>query len=249
MAKRWKRVILLACGLLALGLLWQVLRDREPSYQGRTLSDWVKQVGPAHLWNDSDEEVKAISAISTNAIQRMGSPFTTAVMAIRAIGTNAIPTILDWISYEPSPLRKQMAALAVLLPASLRLDSLSLADERANNAIAVFRILGPEARPAIPELSRLMLTSSQPARARRCFGALIHLGPEAMPSVLTLLTNRWPELRVATIYRLTAFGTNAQAATGALRPLLIDPDLEIRVITTNELLRIAPGVLTHAPPQ
>ena len=78
MAKRRKRVILLACGVLALGLLWQVLRDREPSYQGRTLSEWVEQVGPAYLWNDSDEEVKAV----------------------RAIGTNAIPTILKWIRYE-----------------------------------------------------------------------------------------------------------------------------------------------------
>lgn len=195
-------MVLVACGILALAVLWQLLRDREPSYQGRTLSEWVEQAGPAYLWNDSDEQVKAV----------------------RAIGTNAIPTILDWISYEPSPLRKKMAELAETLPFGIRPDSISFAEERADRAVTVFHILGPRAQAAIPELTRLALTAPDQRRAVRCIIALTHLGPEALPSALALVTNSPPHTRSYAILTLHAYGTNAAVAVPILVQYLSDKD-------------------------
>jgi hypothetical protein len=202
MSKRRKRIILFACGILALATLWQFGRDREPSYRGRTLSEWAELAGPASLWKDSDEEVQAV----------------------RAIGTNALPTILKWISYQPSPSRKKMAALMEHLPSGLTSDSVSFAEERAGCAVTVFHILGPQARVAIPELSRLALTAPDEIRASRCMIALTHLGPEALPSALALITNGPPHTRYWAMLTLYEFGTNAAAAVPVLVECLNNPD-------------------------
>src|SRR6185436_14560086 len=57
-------------------------RERESSYNGRALSDWIKILS-----------------------KRDGSDLETAraESAIRQIGTNAIPWLLKWIEYEDSP--------------------------------------------------------------------------------------------------------------------------------------------------
>jgi HEAT repeat protein len=224
MSKRRKRIILLACGILAFALVWALLARREPdpSYQGRTLSQWldrIQQSADGTIWAET---------------------------VIRAIGTNAIPTCLKWISYEASPLRNKFTALAERLPTDLTPHFLFIAQERAHRAAAVFEILGPEARAAIPELTRLTQTSSDPERADRCIHVLSHLGPEAVPSLLTLVTNNQAATRRFAIVQVHSLGTNA---VPVLLPLLTDPDPALRFLATNALLQIAPEVLTNAPPQ
>lgn len=289
MSKRRKWIVVLAC-ILMLALVWAFLPEREPSYQGRKLSQWVDQMEQSG-WNSAEAQG-----------------------AIRAIGTNAIPTSLKWISYQSSPSRKNIAALVGRL--APRLSRVILNPEaRAYHAMDVFLILGAEARAAIPELTRLAQTSADPERADRCIQVLTWLGPEALPSVLTLVTNNALHSRIAAIRGLQTFGTNAAAAVpmliqslddedclvammalGALRhldvdrsakivsltnamrsfsmrgrlravdcllwldsppseavlvllPMLNDPGSFVRGVVTNALLRIAPEVLTNAPPQ
>lgn len=199
MSKWRKRIILLACGILALVLLWQVLRDREPSYQDRTLSQWFDKLPDSALYSDSDA----------------------AVIAITRIGTNALPTVLKWIGYEPTPIQGRIVTLAEEYFPPRISRPFTANERRARNADTFFLLLGEKARPAIPELTRLALTSSDYGRADRCIIALSHLGPEALPSVIEMLTNGPPHTRWAAISLVSAF-ENAEAAVPILIELLAD---------------------------
>ena len=88
----WKpRTFLLFLGaLVLLGLLIFVLvKPNEPSYAGHTLSYWLNAPASAE---QPDE----------------------AVRAIQAIGTNAIPTLLRWINYEPTPWKMKLASVPIV---------------------------------------------------------------------------------------------------------------------------------------
>lgn len=217
MSKRRKRLVLLACGLVALGLTWALLspRDREPSYQGRTLSQWLAQ--QKGQW---------------------GAGLVLDVDPILAIGTNALPTLLEWISYEPSTLRNQIAGVAGRLPFGLWRRLFYKPVERANDAIRVFRILGPQARSAIPELARLAQTAADRDRAYRCIDALKLVGPEGLPAVLTLATNSPTKTRFRAIVTLPEFGPDAAAAVPILIQCLDDNDSSIAAAAQEALTRL-----------
>ena len=216
-APRRKRIILLACGIFALGLTWVLLKppEREPTYKGHTLSEWLgQQKGHwgANLLLDDDP--------------------------ILAIGTNAIPTLLKWISYEPSPWRNKIARLVERVSANLRRRLFYKPVERANDAVRVFRILGPRARAAVPELTRLALTSADRDRAYRCIESLKHAGPEALPAVLTLASNSPPRTRFRAIVTLPGFGASAAAAVPFLIQCLDDNDSSVADAAEETLTRL-----------
>jgi len=179
--------------------MWQLFRDHEPSYQGRTLSQWVDQTPEGWYVNSTE-----------------------APEAIRRIGTNAIPTILKWISYESSPLRTRIAMLLSRLHLQPRFTLYP--EQRADHAEIVFSILGPEARAAIPELTRLALTSSDDRRSHRCINSLSYLGPDALPSLLTIVTNNPLRSRAVAISRLPKFYQEARAFVPVLIQCVGDQD-------------------------
>lgn len=197
MSSRGKRIVFLACAMLALAVLWQVLRDREPSYQGRALSEWVDQMQNR----------------AYNAAEAQG--------AIRAIGTNAIPIAVKWISYEPRRFGKNRV---VTLAREHLPGRISRNERRAYQAVIVFRALGADACSAIPQLTNLALRTSDRARADRCIEALAHLGPEALPGMLTLVTNSPTDTRRKAMFWLHSFGTNAAVAVPILIQCLDDKD-------------------------
>jgi hypothetical protein len=143
---------------------------------------------------------------------------------ILAIGTNAIPTILEWIGYEPSPSRKKIAGLVGRISPNLRRRLFYKPAERANDAVRVFRILGPVADEAIPELARLARTATDDDRAYRCLESLQRIGPAALPAVLTLASNSPPKTRFRAIVTLPDFGADAAMAVPFLIQCLGDND-------------------------
>jgi hypothetical protein len=154
------------CGFVALCVSAVIAADAEPSHNGRPLSDWLADVraGPGF-----------------SIVGRPNPPKD----AVRAMGTNAIPTLLKWISYERSPSDNFPPAPEV---PHWRWHTLN-PDELGDAADSGFGFLGPVALPAIPELVRLARTSSGPDRAERCAVALAAIGPEAIPNLLSLATN------------------------------------------------------------
>jgi len=118
--------------------------------------------------------------------------------AICAIGSNAIPTLLKWISYEGS------SQSFGQIPPGTRWHKLSTG-ELAETAPSAFGFLGAAARPAIPQLTRLVRTSSEHWRAERCAAALAAIGPEAIPTLCSLATNGPPWVRYAGAAALERF--------------------------------------------
>src|SRR3989442_3788131 len=58
-----------------------IAADQEPSYNGRLLSERLGDMVPNRIWVGPSPTAKAV----------------------KAMGPNAIPTLLKWMSYEPSP--------------------------------------------------------------------------------------------------------------------------------------------------
>jgi HEAT repeat protein len=102
--------------------------------------------------------------------------------------------------------------------------------------IEAFRILGPSASSAIPELASLATAESASSPDIRrdsehmivVFGlgpllALGGIGSEALPALLTILTNSSsPGSRYGTVQAISAIGTNAVSALPVLIPLMRD---------------------------
>ena len=164
------------CGLIILCASFSIAADQEPSYNGRLLSQWLGDM----------------SAMQLGAGTTGQEPH---AEAIRAMGTNAIPTLLRWISYEGSPSEQSNGIGTTMSPFAVGRNHTLSPDERARLTEYAFGYLGAVARPGIPELTRLARTSSDSWRAKRCAASLANIGPEAIPSLLSLATNGPPWTR------------------------------------------------------
>ncbi len=205
-----------------------VAADPEPSYNGRLLSDWL-----------ADQ-------YASSGVTVVGAPDPPRE-AIRAMGTNAIPTLLKWISYEWSP-SEQSRETGEAAPRWHR-HTLST-EERADSTPGGFAALGAVARPAIPELTRLARTSSRPKRAERCAVALTGIGPEAIPSLLSLATNGPPWTRYWAVYALEYFARKPEGVQ--IVPVLIkclsdtNTDFSVAGPAQRALIAVAPAVAVLA---
>ena len=86
MSRRRYILNLVAGGSLFLCLIIVTLpRDAEPSYQGRTLSEWIGVLNPLNATRDGP------SNVNQDPNQRK-----LAAEVIRHIGTNGIPFLIDW---------------------------------------------------------------------------------------------------------------------------------------------------------
>lgn len=126
-------VFLLGCWTVYLA------RIKEPSYQGRTLSQWL-QTG------DKGERLGPTSQHDYQVVTRTGSP-------IRSIGTNGIPTLLRLIQTHDSRLKRSCLSW---LARHQSIKSRLLPDwEKQNMGVRGFGILGTNAISAIPALVQL----------------------------------------------------------------------------------------------
>ena len=195
-----RRTSLAAYAFLSLCVLAASGTEEEPSYNGRTLSQWLaiehavaRTVGPG--LHRAPEE------------------------AVRAMGTNAIPKLLEWTSYQRSSAERE-GQTEPTRPAPGTNQSPELTPlERARSTVFGFCVLGAAARPAIPQLTELARSSSDADRARRCAVSLAAIGPEAIPSILSLATNAPGATRSHAIGALEYMAGNPALASAV--PVLI----------------------------
>ena len=94
--KNWRRIALAAFAAIILsGVLWQTRRSHEPVYQGKPLSFWLEQyyqkINAGASLPSQDEIVWDETAV-----------------AIRGIGTNAIPYLLRLAAADDTALKKSI---------------------------------------------------------------------------------------------------------------------------------------------
>jgi len=202
MLKRGKVIILLAC-LPILAVLAMTLPHRELRYKGKSITQWLHPEGkPA--------ESLIVPVEAQDAILKMG--------------TNAIPTALRWISYERSDwtpydlFKVKGISLGLLQKKSTESEAHFVSNhiDRALDGENIFVVLGPIAQPAIPELTRLAVTSSDEQRLHHCVNALSYTGSNAIPALLNIITNAQTEARCYAISLLPRFQTSALPAVPIL---------------------------------
>jgi hypothetical protein len=225
----------LVCLALSLSFIAIYSLDDEPRFEGKRLSHWL-------------------ALYDKHAMTQTDPDFQRAEQAIRAMGTNALPHMLKWIDYEPPAWRR---GVRKALPAKLA-ENETLQDmiegepnRRAAAAMLGFGILGTNAQSVIPELEVMMRDKSAPNRAGRAIFALSGLGIQALPSLTNALADPQQLYRNRLIF---ALGFNAPVSgTNAVLPALMralnDDDQRVRSAATIVVRRIAPEVLTNAPPQ
>lgn len=157
-----------------------------PTYQGRTVPQWIASVG------------RSESLQTNEAIRAM----------LATLGTNAIPSLLEIIESKDTMLKKAYRRIAAMdgLPKSIRADAAARLDRdqpRALTAAGAIRLLWTNAEPAIPILERLALDTNSPLGGGAALWALTGLGKAAAPAMARLESNA-PPFRAMLIKALMA---------------------------------------------
>ena len=149
----------------------------EPRYHGKTLSVWVDQIDPETPMSPDQEPGY--------------------VHAIRHIGTNAIPTLIQWIKSDNAPLEDKLEAA--------RMKALEEGKHpmmygpgtfgSAQRAQYAFGILGSLARPAVPALQEIAMNSHDQVQYRAAIQSLIGIGEAAYPGIEAILEKGRPDVK------------------------------------------------------
>lgn len=109
---------------------------------------------------------------------------------VRAIGTNALPFLIQWLHCEPGLWRLRFAAALKRVPGHFRfLDRLAYPghDPRCEMAFRGFAILGEQAASAAPNLAHLLATTRSEHVRKNVLWALGAIGEEGAPALIQAL--------------------------------------------------------------
>ncbi|EEF57386.1 HEAT repeat domain-containing protein [Pedosphaera parvula] len=207
MKRRGKIILFLLLGVAIISSLiaW---RMREPRYQGRTLTSWLKQCDDTATDDATDEK----------------RPLTEAQLAIRAIGAEKVlPYSMRMIRAQDGPMKSWM------ITQSEKLEGFDFKFKRAEDiqrlGIAGFYGLGTNAAPAVPELARLLNDTNHAFIAVAC---LIFIGEPAQKSVCQALTNSDLHVRQLSVLQLDRVIGDAEIYLRQIKGCLNDPAEEVR---------------------
>lgn len=181
--------------------------SREPTYEGKRLSQWL------------DEGMKLVS--SPDATNQSIAHI---VKAVQAIGTNAIPFLLRDMERKEEP--------RWLFEAKLRAYKLKVMDETGwwswplNRSMWGFQALGTNAAPALQRL--LVIYDGQSLATGSAEAILTGLGPVAVPELEKRLRSTNVAIRGRAAVTLGAIGPAAESAIPAMLTLLEETNMEVR---------------------
>ena len=199
-----RRILLLAIAAMLLAVVgWHLYATREPSYQGKRLTEWL-------LAGANDGKFAPASTKQSRE-------------AIRAIGTNGLPTLIRLIQVKDSAVKRTLMSWAE--KQSLVEFHFQPAWTRQGYAVEGFLTLGPEGKEAIPALAKLLQDTDLAGNAAVCLAAI---GPEAVPILRHELGSTNALIRYACLGALDYLGTNAMLFFPAIMQSLQDPDPHVR---------------------
>ncbi|MDB6022241.1 MAG: repeat protein [Pedosphaera sp.] len=160
-----KTIAIILLATLTLAVLYR-LTPSPPRYQGRSLSFWLKALDDGkrgggltwETWQDRTEEQPGRSE---------------AAEAIMQMGTNSLPFLITALSYRDSTVKKWFVGLLGLQ--SWIKVSLPMAADHQRPAALALHILGPAAKPALPQLTKAL---NDPETSQGAAIALAGIGPE-----------------------------------------------------------------------
>ena len=160
------------------GLVWVCARSSDPVYKNTPLSDWLKSYDPRILINNKDEVDDAV----------------------RHIGTNGIPTLLNMLRA-----RESVVAQAVKWAERKDWIWVSLAEEKHVEGARGFEVLGASAKDAVPALIEIYNQNSSPesrAAVAYSLGFIGQASQKAIPQLIEGATNADKILRSVAVRSL-----------------------------------------------
>jgi hypothetical protein len=215
------------------------LSRREPRHQNVPLSAWLQIL--AIRWTPVGFQPGAQAA-------EIRARYAEAEIAVRAIGTNATPWLVSMLRVEDTVWRIRFSRLVS------RQNFFQIAPRPARqihaDALEGFRILGPVASSAVPELAMLL---DNPNTSHDALQALAWIGgPEAVKPFTKALRSPDAPTRLTAAMTLQIFGVKGEAAVPALLESLADEDDRVRNAALTTLGRIGrrpdlviPALTTH----
>ncbi len=219
------------------GAVWLLTGPSEPTYHGEKLSRWL--------------------AGYSQPVQPGGPPdgAMSADRAVRALGTNAIPTLLDCLNVNESPLARRLIEFGLefsLTPNGIRdrIDQFAQArSTRREWALRGLRALGPEAKRAVPSLAEL--SEGYPTQVdRSVFETLAAIGPAAsaaVPRMLARLHDDNARTRMAVLGVLVEIGATPETVVPKALECLHDQDKGVRGEALICLGKLGPAAKTAVP--
>jgi HEAT repeat protein len=235
--KLWIALAFVAVALVGGLIIRQSLQPREPIYQGKPLSWWLR---PRYTMT--------IRASTAQEIEDTLKQREVANIVVRQIGTNAIPTLLGLLQAKDSPLKTKFFDLAAkqhiinfyYIPAS----------EWNRAARDGFAQLGSSARNAVPALIKIANQKNSGTSQLYSISALGCIGPAAMegvPSLLSWATNANVTLRISAIDSLGRIHSSPDQVIPVLLDRLSDPKLEVRLAAVLALSSFGPDAIRAVP--
>ena len=203
MKRRWVIAVALACVMAAVVIASDGPREKEPEYEGKTLSEWIVM----------SRQTRHPETIPPVAIQARD--------AVQHIGTNAIPFLLRWTGYEPSGWKRKIRDSLVIGGDNFftRTFARDYRDGRAARGERGFELLGTNAIIALPELVKRVADQKAPYTGVRAERAMVYLGPEiVLPALAQMVSTDAGRVAVhspqSTVHS-RGFNTKTQRGKGA----------------------------------
>jgi hypothetical protein len=211
------RVALAVMFVVLVGLIgWQMAQPREPMYQGKPLSFWLKDY--ARLVFRVPLSTNATASVMVKEqeeyIRKQLTGREELDGAVRQIGTNAIPTLLRLLRLKDSALKLKLLALAQGQHIfRIQFTSAESWNEAASTG---FQLLGNKAHSAVPALIQIAddKISSPSQRCALVSLAAIGDGDETVPTLLRYATNADARLSFLVTTMLRARFPEAAAKAG-----------------------------------
>lgn len=204
--------------------LWTSWPKGEPSWGGKTVSEWLVELAPKEPKLSYDQpEAEWLRQFKDQDRRRKD-----AQNAIRNIGEPAIPYVLALLDDSPKQLGPLDQLAERLGRKSVEPPTKSVRLSRAANALEA---LGEKGQPALPTLKRMLNDTNTVRDATTCLASIGVLG---VPALTGCLTSSNEQQRLLGLVYLGAMGTNAAAALPVVQAAVQDasPKVASRAVFT-----------------
>jgi hypothetical protein len=204
--KHRRRAYLLAGAMLILAGwgLWS-WQTREPVYQGKRLSRWLAMLDSVPPGEEETPPERSRAAVSN---------------ALTAMGTNALPRLLQLVSRAPGDSWLRMGIDWVNGKQDWVRIPLRRQPPWPELAAEALRILGTNAAPALPQLTLLYHQEPTCPLVAPCLDAM---GPVALDCFIQGLTNASSSVRTLSLFSLAELGPSASPAVPAVEAITREP--------------------------
>jgi hypothetical protein len=214
-----RRTVVVGAAVLAiaaLGAWWWPKSRSEPVYRGKTLSAWL----------DERYEPYPGSVVLTKEAEG----------AVRAIGTDAIPWLMNWLRASDSLGNKIASTVVTRLGVPLRVPGSYEMQTRAAYGLAA---LGPVAKPVFPEIAMIALNDAQNEGQRvNAINALTNCDANTMRLLAAGLKNPDLNIRLRAISALFHIRVAPdEVCLPALEGALKDQDAQVRASACGTITR------------